>query len=64
MRTESTLGVENVAVAITAAATAVDRNRQIVLPAGTGWKGRSLTASQLPVAQRQRQPTLASGATT
>lgn len=61
MRTASALGVENVAVAVAAA---VDRNGQIVLPAGTGWKGRSWTASQLPVAQRQRQPTLASGANT
>ncbi len=64
MRTASALGVENVAVAVAAAAKAVDHNGQIVLPAGIGWKGRSLTASQLPVAQRQRQPTLASGATT
>ena len=62
MRTASALGVENVAVAVSAAAV-VDRNGQIVLPAGTGWKGRSYTTSQLPVAQRLRQPTLASGGT-
>ncbi|KAH8984181.1 hypothetical protein EDB86DRAFT_3246753 [Lactarius hatsudake] len=60
MRTASALGVENVAIAVSAA---VDRNGQIVLPAGTGWKGRSMTASQLPVPQRQRQQTLPSGAT-
>ncbi|KAH9174397.1 hypothetical protein EDB89DRAFT_2067696 [Lactarius sanguifluus] len=58
MRTASALGVENVVAAT------VDRNGQIVLPAGTGWKGRSMTASQLPVPQRQRQQTLPSGATT
>ncbi|KAH9058242.1 hypothetical protein EDB87DRAFT_1685561 [Lactarius vividus] len=61
MRTASALGVENVAIAVAAA---VDRNGQIVLPAGTGWKGRSMTASQLPVPQRQRQQTLPSGTTT
>ncbi len=64
MWTASGLGMKSVPVAVAAAATAVDRNGQIVLPAGTGWKGRSLMASQLPVAQRQKQPTLASGATT
>ena len=62
VRTASALGMENVAVAFPTAT--VDRNGQIVLPAGTGWKGRSLsslTPSQLPVApQRQRRPTLAS----
>jgi hypothetical protein len=66
MRTTSALGMENVAVAFATAT--VDRNGQIVLPAGTGWKGRSLsslTPSQLPVApQRQGQPTLASGTAT
>ncbi|KAI9441810.1 hypothetical protein H4582DRAFT_1935172 [Lactarius indigo] len=51
MRTASALGVENIAIAVAAA---VDRNGQIVLPAGTGWKGRSMTGSQLPVPQRQR----------
>ncbi|KAF8267486.1 hypothetical protein EI94DRAFT_1700980 [Lactarius quietus] len=64
MRTASALGMENVALAVGAS---VDRNGQIVLPAGTGWKGRSLNSlvpSQLPVAQRQRQPTLASAAAT
>jgi hypothetical protein len=67
MRTASARGMENVALAAAAAATAVDRNGQIVLPAGTGWKGRSLNSlipSQLPVAQRQRQPSLTSDAAT
>jgi hypothetical protein len=64
MRTASALGMENVTVAVKAATMAVDRNGQIVLPAGTGWKGRSWTASQLPVAQRQRQTTLPTGAAT
>jgi hypothetical protein len=67
MRTTSARGMENIALAVTAAATAIDRNGQIVLPAGTGWKGRSLNSlipSQLPVAQRQRQPSLTSDAAT
>jgi hypothetical protein len=67
MRTTSARGMENVALAVAAAATAVDRNGQIVLPAGTGWKGRSLNSlipSLLPVAQRQRQPSLPSDAIT
>ena len=66
MRTASALGMEN-AVAVAPVAVTVDRSGQIVLPAGTGWKGRSLNSlipSQLPVAQRQRQPTLASVAAT
>ena len=57
MRTTSARGMENVALAAVTAAAVVDRNGQIVLPAGTGWKGRSLNSlipSQLPVAQRQR----------
>ena len=56
-RTTSARGMENIALAAVAAAAAVDRNGQIVLPAGTGWKGRSMNSlipSQLPVAQRQR----------
>ena len=62
-RTASALGVENVAVTV-AAGVVVDRNGQIVLPAGTGWKGRSLTASQLPAVQHQTLPMLTSDTTT
>ena len=40
VRKMSALGMENVAVAFPTAM--VDLNGQIVLPAGTGWKGRSL----------------------
>jgi hypothetical protein len=53
MRTASSRGVENWAVALTTPR--IDHNGQIVLPAGTGWKGRSSAAGQPP--QRQRQPT-------
>jgi hypothetical protein len=51
VRTASAKGVENWNVS--SAAPAVDRNGQIVLPAGTGWKGRSSSAGQPP--QRHRQ---------
>jgi len=53
MRTASSRGVENWAVTLTRPT--IDHNGQIVLPAGTGWKGRSSAAGQPP--QRQRQPT-------
>ncbi|KAH9976369.1 hypothetical protein BGW80DRAFT_915744 [Lactifluus volemus] len=45
VRTASAKGVENWNVS-SAAPAAVDRNGQIVLPAGTGWKGRSSSAGQ------------------
>ncbi|KAI0264250.1 hypothetical protein BC834DRAFT_277346 [Gloeopeniophorella convolvens] len=51
VRTASAQGVEN------SPAAAIDRSGQIVLPSGTGWKGRSLTPGRPP--QRQRQPTAA-----
>ena len=53
VRTASAKGVENWNIA--AVEPAADRNGQIVLPAGTGWKGRSPTVGQPP--QRQRRPT-------
>jgi hypothetical protein len=46
MRTASAKGVENCNIAFTVPAT--DQNGQIVLPAGMGWKGRSLAAGQPP----------------
>ena len=46
MRTASSRGVENWAVAL--ATPRIDHNGQIVLPAGTGWKGRSSAAGQPP----------------
>ena len=60
IRTASSRGVENwtinLASASAAATPTIDHSGQIVLPAGTGWKGRSLVgAGQIP--QRQRQPT-------
>jgi hypothetical protein len=58
MRTASSRGVENwtINLASASATPTIDRSGQIVLPAGTGWKGRSLAgAGQIP--QRQRQPT-------
>ncbi|KAI9441808.1 hypothetical protein H4582DRAFT_2073946 [Lactarius indigo] len=58
MRTASALGVENVAIAVAAQLNAMGRLSSRL---GTGWKGRSMTGSQLPVPQRQRQ-TLPSGA--
>ncbi|KAI0253700.1 hypothetical protein BJV78DRAFT_161691 [Lactifluus subvellereus] len=54
MWTASAKGVENWNVA--AVEPAADRNGQIVLPAGTGWKGRSPAVGQPP--QRPRQPTV------
>jgi hypothetical protein len=60
MRTASSRGVENWTINLASASAmampTIDRSGQIVLPAGTGWKGRSLSgAGQIP--QRQRQPT-------
>jgi hypothetical protein len=58
MRTASSRGVENWTTNLASAtpAPAIDHSGQIVLPAGTGWKGRSLLAAgQTP--QRQRHPT-------
>jgi hypothetical protein len=56
MRTASSRGVENwtinLASATATATPMIDRSGQIVLPAGTGWKGRS---GQIP--QRQRHST-------
>ncbi|KAI0291263.1 hypothetical protein BC826DRAFT_1106021 [Russula brevipes] len=46
MRTASAKGVENCNIAFAVPAT--DQNGQIVLPAGMGWKGRSLAAGQPP----------------
>ena len=54
MRTASSRGVENWTVALGTPAT-IDHNGQIVLPAGTGWKGRSSVVVP-PTPQRERQP--------
>jgi len=55
MRTASSRGVENWTIALGTPATVV-HNGQIVLPAGTGWKGRS-SAVVPPTPQRERQAT-------
>jgi hypothetical protein len=57
MRTVSSRGAENWTIASAAAPATTDHGGQmIVLPAGTGWKGRSSTVVP-PMPQRQRQPT-------
>jgi hypothetical protein len=54
-RTASTRGVENWDFNVSWATTTVDRNGQIILPAGTGWKDFS-SAGMTGQKQRQRQP--------
>ena len=55
MRTASSRGVENWTMALATPAT-IDHSGQIVLPAGTGWKGRSSAAVPPPL-QHERKPT-------
>ena len=55
MRTASSRGVENWTMALATPAT-IDHSGQIVLPAGTGWKGRS-SAVVPPPPQHERKPT-------
>lgn len=54
-RTASARGVENWDFNVSWATTTVDRNGQIILPAGTGWKVLS-SAGTTGQQQRQRQP--------
>src|SRR5260221_9670729 len=56
MRTASSRGVDNWTIALATPATTDHGGQMIVLPAGTGWKGRS-SAVVPPTPQRQRQPT-------
>lgn len=56
MRTASSRGVDNWTIALATPATTDLGGQMIVLPAGTGWKGRS-SAVVPPTPQRQRQPT-------
>jgi len=56
MRTASSRGVENWTIALATPATTDHSGQMIVLPAGTGWKGRS-SAVVPPTPQCQRQPT-------
>ncbi|KAH9981555.1 hypothetical protein BJV74DRAFT_854869 [Russula compacta] len=44
MRTASARGIENWNIALAGTTAAMDRSGQIILPAGTGWKGRRLSA--------------------
>ncbi|KAH9959120.1 hypothetical protein BC827DRAFT_528106 [Russula dissimulans] len=55
MRTTSARGVENWNFAPVAPDVDVDRNGQIVLHTGTGWKGRSVVGAA-PPQRRQKQP--------
>lgn len=54
-RTASAGGVENWNFNVSWATPTADRNGQTILPAGTGWKGRS-SAGMAEQQQRQRQP--------
>ncbi len=59
-RTTSAKGVENWNFNVSWATPTIDRSGQIILPAGMGWKGRSVGAVAMagqPQPQRQRQPT-------
>ena len=58
-RTASARGVEN--WNFNWATPTADRNGQIILPAGTGWKGRSSMGPAGQQQQRQRQPTAVVG---
>lgn len=52
MRTASARGIENWNIALAGTTPAMDRSGQIILPAGTGWKGRRLSAVGQPPPQQ------------